>query len=233
VAISGNALRPDPATADHRRMRLTFVRLPDHHRGSALVERDDGVRYLMDGGPVTAALPHDLVHFTVERALDIPDGIWGAVAAGVVFRSMRHHSGRRLPHAAQRSAALIRAHRDRLQRAELIGGVVERVAAMPEPSADRIARLGKVFLASLAEGDVDLRRVPAAAEAVRDMGRRWRALAVGDELTVEWPARLHLPATPPERARRRRDSNPVRGAARGAGRTATRERPIRDSSRRR
>jgi hypothetical protein len=92
---------------------------------------------------------------------------------------------------------------------------------MPEPSAERIERLGKVFLASLAEGDIDLRRVPAAAEAVREMGRRWRALAVGDELTVDWPARLRLPAAP-ERVRRRRSGEPARGAVRRGARAAAR-----------
>jgi hypothetical protein len=161
-------------------MRVTFMRLPNHQRGSALVERDDGVRYWMDGGPVTGALPHDLVHFTVERAFAMPDGIWGAVAAGVVFRSMRHHSGRRPPHAAQRSAALILANRDRLQRAELIGGFVDHLAAMPELNMVLTARLAKTWLATLPDGDVDLQRAAAAAVAVREMGRRWHALSVGE-----------------------------------------------------
>jgi hypothetical protein len=35
-------------------MRVTFERLPDHRRGGVLIERDDGVVYRMDGGPVTA-----------------------------------------------------------------------------------------------------------------------------------------------------------------------------------
>jgi hypothetical protein len=68
-------------------VRVTFARFADHQRGWALVERYDGVCYRMDGGPVTAALPHDLVHFTVERELGMPDGIWGAVAAGAVFQA--------------------------------------------------------------------------------------------------------------------------------------------------
>jgi hypothetical protein len=191
---------------------VTFRRLPDHQRGAALVERDDGVRYWMDGGPVTAALPHDLVHFTVERAFGMSDGIWGAVAAGVVFRSMRHDSGRRPPHATQRSAAMIRANRDRLQRAELVGGFVERVAAMPEPTTAHVARLAKTLLARLPDGDVDLRVAATAAIAVREMGRRWRSLAVGDALTVDWPARLRMPTTPVEPDRPRRGRTAVRNA---------------------
>src|SRR4029453_7521528 len=103
-------------------MPVTFDRLPDHEWAHVLIERDDRVVYRMHAGPITAEIPHDLVHFTVEDTLGITDGIWGAIAGGVVFRSMTHVSGRRPPPAAERSTQLIRAHRDRLQRAELIGG---------------------------------------------------------------------------------------------------------------
>ncbi|WP_344077795.1 hypothetical protein [Luedemannella helvata] len=174
-------------------MRVTFTRIADHQRGFALVERDDGVVYQLDGGPVTAHLPHDLVHLTVERELDIADGIWGAIAAGVVFRSMRHHSGRRPPHAGDRSAALIREHRDRLQRAELIGGFVERVAETPGATPASIGRFARLYLANLPGDPLDLTRVPAAATALRETADRWRAMAIGDQLTVQWPARLRMP----------------------------------------
>ena len=43
-------------------MRVTFVRLPDHQPGHALVERDDGVVYRLQFAGVTAKLPHDLHH---------------------------------------------------------------------------------------------------------------------------------------------------------------------------
>ncbi len=56
---------------------MTFDRLPDHQWAHVLIERDDRVVYRMHAGPVTAELPHDLVHFTVEDALNLADGIWG------------------------------------------------------------------------------------------------------------------------------------------------------------
>jgi hypothetical protein len=197
---------------EHCRMRVTFVRVPDHERGWALVERDDGVVYRMDGGPVTADLPHDLVHFAVERTLGMGDGIWGAVAAGAVFRSMRHHRGRRPPHAAQRSATLIRANRDRLQRAELIAGFVQRIVAMAEPTPARIARFAKTFLATLPDGDLDLAQAAAAAAAVREMASRWRAISVGDQLSVDWPPQLRMQTTPLVRVERRRAGTRARRA---------------------
>src|SRR5262245_54065975 len=135
-----------------------FFRVPDHQRGYALVARDDGVIYRLNGGPVTAELPHDLVHLTVEDALGLADGIWGAIAGGVVFRSMTHHSGRRPPHAAERSVALIRQYRSRLQRAELIGGFVERVAGGLAGADD-----SRRYLATLPDEQLDTASITRAA----------------------------------------------------------------------
>lgn len=181
-------------------MKVVFERLPDHQRGGVLIERDDGVVYRLDGGPVTAAPPHDLVHFTVEDAMEVADGIWGAIAGGVVFKSMTHVSGRRPPHAADRSAALIRAHRSDLQRAELLGGLVEAAAAAP--GAD-VARLTAQWFGSRPEDAPDPARVTAAVAALHRVEERWRALAVGDTLTLTWPAGRRLRTDLAAKPRRR------------------------------
>ncbi|MGX5654741.1 hypothetical protein ACWKWC_08235, partial [Geodermatophilus nigrescens] len=89
-------------------MRLTFSRLADRRPVETVVERDDGVVFAMRGAGGGADLPHDLVHALVETELGMADGIWGCVADGVVWGSMRHVSGRQPPHAAERSARLKR-----------------------------------------------------------------------------------------------------------------------------
>ena len=160
-----------------------FFRLPDHQRGHALVARDDGVIYRLDGGPVTAALPHDLVHLVVEDTLGIADGIWGAIAGGVVFRSMAHQSGRRPPHAADRSTALIREHRQNLQRAELVGGLVERVAHGQLRAEEASRHTG-----------IAVDGVHAAVRALHDAEARWRALPIGGQLSCHWPAHRRVGA---------------------------------------
>ena len=76
-------------------MRVMFCQVAYPERHYALVARDDGVVYRLGGGPATPGIPHDLVHYTVEDSLGLSDGIWGAIAGGVVFRSMAHVSGRR------------------------------------------------------------------------------------------------------------------------------------------
>ncbi|MEV0563146.1 hypothetical protein [Dactylosporangium sp. NPDC050588] len=181
-------------------MRVTFHRLADHQWADVLIERDDGVVYRMHAGPVTAHAPHDLVHFTVEDALGMPDGIWGSIAGGVVFRSMTHVSGRRPPHAAERSAELIRANRDRLQRAELIGGFVERAAAVPDGDLDLDRLATQQGADPLAVSDKAA--VVRAVAALRAAQRTWAGLEVGAELTLTWPRHRRL--APLERKVRRR-----------------------------
>ena len=174
-------------------MRVTFERPPDHVWGSILIERDDKVVYRMSAGPMTGEIPHDLVHFTVEDAMRVPDGIWGAIAGGVVFKSMSHQSGRRPPHAAERSAALVRTYRDRIQRAELLAGLVE--AAANQPGAD-VAKLIARSFTTRPEDAPQKEMVQAAVVALVAAKDRWRALSVGDTLPLVWPAyrSLRLPS---------------------------------------
>src|SRR3954467_4737066 len=104
-------------------MRVTFQRMPDRRPVETLVERDDGVVFAMRGAGGGVDLPHDLVHAVVEAELRVRDGIWGCVADGVVWGSMRHVSGRRPPHAAERSQRLKRERAEAIMRAEGLGGL--------------------------------------------------------------------------------------------------------------
>jgi hypothetical protein len=70
---------------------------------------------------------------------------------GAVFSSMEHLDGRRPPHAKDRSALAKRARSDRLQRAELMANLVERIAAEGITSVDGVARTARETLATLPE----------------------------------------------------------------------------------
>ncbi|MGY1724346.1 hypothetical protein [Blastococcus sp. SYSU DS0533] len=158
-------------------MRMTFERMADRRPVETLVERDDGVVFAMRGAGGGADLPHDLVHAVVETALPLHDGVWGCVADGVVWGSMRHVSGRRPPHATERSHRLKRERTDAVQRAETVADVV-----------GRLARGEQVLPAHVAAAGVPRERVEAAVGAVREATRRWAALPVGERWVVEWPA---------------------------------------------
>jgi hypothetical protein len=170
-------------------MHVTFPRLPDHERAYALVERDDGAVYRLYGGQAGLRLPHDIMHFVVERDLRIGDGIWGGIAAGIVFDSMQHVSGRRPPHARERSRELLAGFHQRGLRAEVLANFVECVAGLDHPSDLKILTLAATQLAVLpdAGADLDPAQVAAAAQALQVEAARWARLRVGEELSYEWP----------------------------------------------
>lgn len=167
-------------------MRVTFPRLPDHQRAYALVERDDGVVYRLDDGVAGPRLPHDIMHLVVERELRIRDGIWAGIAAGIVFSTMTYVSGRRPPHAAERSKRLLREFREQGLRAELLADLVSSTAVLDNPTPARIRELAAIKLAVLPHADVDPAAIAVAARALEVEAARWARLRVGEELRYEW-----------------------------------------------
>jgi hypothetical protein len=184
-------------------MRVRFPRLADHQRGYAVIERDDGVVYRMDGFTVMGPdLPHDVRHLIVERELRVSDGIFGAIAAGTVWSSMHHLRGRRPPHSADRSQRLKKAQRDKIRRAELLANLVEAIAGLDDPSPGEINRIARMRLSVVpvvepGADPADVIALPppaalaAAARALQVEAARWARIRVGDELVYEWP-----PASP-------------------------------------
>jgi hypothetical protein len=170
-------------------MHVTFPRLPDRERAYAVVERDDGAVYRLYGGLAGPRLPHDIRHFVVERELRIPDGIWGGIAAGIVFDSMDHVSGRRAPHARERSKELMAAFRQRGLRAEALANFVECVACLDHPSDIEILTLAATRLSVLPDDDADVEpaEVAAAAQALQVEAARWARLRIGEQLSYDWP----------------------------------------------
>ena len=166
-------------------MRLTFTRMADRRPVETLIERDDGVTFLMRGAGGGPDLPHDLVHAVVEEELGIHDGIWGCVADGVVWHSMRHLSGRQPPHAAERSRRLKRERATPIQRAEALADLVSRLSRGADVLPGELAATGRPRGALM-----------AAAAELAATGRRWRALAPGEVWVVEWPTPVRSRLTP-------------------------------------
>jgi hypothetical protein len=181
-------------------MRVTFPRLPDRERSYALVERDDGAVYRLYGGPASPRLPHDIMHFVVERELAIPDGIWAGIASGIV--------------PAERSRELLGDARDQLLRAEVLANLVECVAALDHPSDSQIRSLAATRLSVLPHADVDPAAVAAAATALQVEASRWARLRVGQELTYDWPRGPLAPRT--SRKRKPRAVRPYKKRGRGS-----------------
>jgi hypothetical protein len=188
-------------------MRITFRRFPGGVDSYSEIERDDGAIFWMTefsrGG---ARLPHDLRHLIVELELGVTDGIWGTIADGGIYTSMRFAGGHRLPHnAAGKSDALKKARHHRIGRAELFANLAESIAALDSPTDAQVREIIQRHLAvvPLSEPGQDPARVvelppPAAlvvaAVALRAAAEKWAALPVGAELSYQWTPR-HSPAT--------------------------------------
>jgi hypothetical protein len=101
---------------------------------------------------------------------------------------MQHVSGRRPPHAAERSKALLRCYREQGLRAELLADLVSSAAALDTMTMEKIRWLTAVKLAVLPPGtDVDPVVIAAAARALQVEAARWARLRVGEELSYDWP----------------------------------------------
>lgn len=154
---------------------MTFSRLSDRRPVETLVERDDGVVFAMRGAGGGADLPHDAVHAVVEQHLRMREGIWGCVADGVVWGSMRHVSGRQPPHATERSARLKKERAAAIRRAELLADLVHRLASGEEALRQEMAIVG-----------VPEEQLQSAATELRAATARWAALAPGATWDLEW-----------------------------------------------
>jgi hypothetical protein len=170
-------------------MQIVVHRL-DQTRYRSIIDRDDGVRYLLDGAGAKGHLPHDLVHYVVESELGLPAGFWGSIAEGAVFRSMTWLYGRRRPHATERGSAVIKANGDALTAAEVLTSIFAG-ALEKDFNGDEIALAGEIhrrWTARPAGGGTDISREAAirACAALRDMAERWRETPIGESLTVAW-----------------------------------------------
>ena len=218
-------------------MRITFRRFPGGADSHSEIERDDGAVFRMTeftrGG---ARFPHDLRHLIVELELGITDGIWGTIADGGMFTSMRFAGGRRLPHdAARRSDALKKARHHRIGRAELFANLAESITALDSPTDAQVREIIRRHLAvvPLSEPGQDPARVvelppPAAlvvaAVALRAAAEKWAALPVGAEVSYDWtprqsPARTRAAA---QQARATVPARPRREGGKGSGKAGDR-----------
>lgn len=172
-------------------MEIVFTKT-GARRYEVLARRDDNVVLRVPPPDRPSSLPHDMAHYLVERELGFDLGFWGSVAAGAVFAGVQVVSGRRPPHAAERSAALIKEAGRQLTAAELYVGVVREVAREGKEHdwPGVCARLDEVWRPFReARKAVSREAVLRACRALREAESRWRELPVGGSVTVEWRAR--------------------------------------------
>ena len=177
-------------------MEITFRRTGE--RRYAVVARPDrSPPVTMDPAPgFDPQLPHDLVHYAVEREHGIELGVFGQLAAGGNLRTFRRLDGTPDRRLRRRGERLAREHLDELARSEHLAAEALRAWLRgPRPHADE--RLERVCV------------------RLDELSELWRGLGIGGELTLEWAETARAPHPSPARPR------PDRLARRpGAGRAA-------------
>ncbi len=171
-------------------MEVTFTRLP----GSAYsvsIRRSDGVALSLKPAGGSRAMPHDLAHFIIESELGLQHGFWGCAAAGAVLPGMTVVSGRRRPHASERSRAVLKNAGQRLNEAEHMVRVVLEVALGRLDERSPPKALGRINKAWRPPGPPRAQLAPAEVtqlcSLVRSTQARWRALEPGAQLALGWP----------------------------------------------
>ncbi len=169
-----------------RRMRLSVTRLDAQGRYETTIARDDGVRFRMRGPDCTFAIPHDIAHFVVEKALGLERGFWARVAAGGVFSSMSYLGGRRRPKAAEQSKSVLKADPAELSEAEVLVRIFcETIQEGHNETAPILVRRLKDRRMA-GKRRVDSAEIAAIFAEYRKFQMRWSDLPAGGSIELDW-----------------------------------------------
>jgi len=171
-------------------MQLRLTRL-DERRYETVITRADGVTFHVKGVGHMSDIPHDLAHYAVEQGLRIRGGFWGSVAAGAVFGSLTHVSGRRKPRAADRSRQVLKANKDELTETEILVGLfnqaIEEGLGPDSPELhDRLRRYTWTAHGRTPRQFTEA-EITATCAGWRRLLERWRKLPIGGTMELMWP----------------------------------------------
>ena len=168
-------------------MRLTFPRNADRWHGCEAAREDGVLLQIPRYDRASAALPHDLAHYVIEGELGLTRGFWGSLHAGATFAGMAE-TGRRRPHAGERSREILRSNRGQIMESEVLVGIfVEAVERGWSPGLlkSRLDRRWTPIHPDVRELDMpQIERVYAALQAMKD---RWQSTPAREALVLEWP----------------------------------------------
>jgi len=169
-------------------VKLSVTRLDGQGRYETTIVRDDGVRFVLRGPDCTFAMPHDIAHYVVEKALGLDQGFWGRVAGGGVFPSMNHVDGRRKPRAAERSKSILKADPELLSEAEVLVRIFSETIQQGHGETAPVLsdRLKERRLPRGRKADVSAAQVCRIFATYRDLRSRWSDLPVGGSIELDW-----------------------------------------------
>jgi len=168
-------------------MEIQFIRT-GYRDYVCRVYRDDGCVVHVPGYGGRFSPPHDYGHYLVDRVYAPDYGLWGMIAAGAVWGGMRVLSGRRPPHSAERTKAILDVAGEAHSSSE---GLVCAFQKITDGRLDHDWRASKQVLDVCLDYRAkarpqNLEEVQSMCADFRDAGRQWSAVGVGESLTVSW-----------------------------------------------
>lgn len=174
-------------------MLIEFTRA-ERRASIATLHRGDGVVLELRAYDRKFRIPHDLAHAVTERELGLADGVFGSIAGGAVFASMRVLSGRPRHDAAARSRRILHANRASLSVAEVMAGMVHDAAE--HTGATGAHAKARIDWAQICPDPFPFapERIDAAVRALIDLGGAWERTG---RIEFFWPDRLASPVPAP------------------------------------
>lgn len=171
-------------------MQVSFSRTGER-RYRVVARRTDAPELVMEPAPgFDAHLPHDLVHFLVERHWGLREGIYGDLAAGGDAGTFRPAEGARDRRWMKKHAGLATSGRD-MDRSEALAAAVFAAWQGHRGFAQRASDYAR---STAAVADVTAAELAAVMPACDEAAEAWRALRTGESMTLEWPYPEGAPA---------------------------------------
>jgi hypothetical protein len=158
-------------------VKVTFIR-SGLHRYGVQVERENATNLQMHPAPgYDDWLPHDMVHFLVEREAGLKDGIFGQLAAGGDAHTFVPTEQQRTRRWARRTERRNRTTGHDIGRSE---GLAFAALVIWKSRASGHRATEQFTPATVIE-------VEALLPALDDAAHDWHALSVGESVTLAWP----------------------------------------------
>jgi hypothetical protein len=172
-------------------MDIEFRRTGER-RYAIMVRRADRTMLEMSPAPgYDPLMPHDLLHYVVERELGLRSGIFGQIAQGGCAGTFhltapattgRREAARQRRHLNKRDARLLReGKRDGLA-SEGAVHVCQQAWEMRRAAAVRNTVNGKP-----AGSEITDERLTRILARLDELSRQWASLQIGESITVDWP----------------------------------------------
>ena len=168
-------------------MEITFTRL-DERFVETTVTREDGAVLATRSPGAGDRLPHDLIHYVVERELGLDDGLWGRVASGVTYKNFRIVEPPKTKQRPRRPTC--KPKRKGLLEAEVLVWILNDIW---DGSAEREWGSIRAFLDSIwsprtrsRADELEPETILRVCESLDRKEAEWKRVARGEQLSVTW-----------------------------------------------